>query len=390
MGLDGETLSINPRFTALLGWRQEDLDGQDALKMLMPDVERYSLLVGSEGKAQNLTPLEVRLQRRDGTQVWTEIHASPMQGAAGELVGTLAAILDITARRQAAEDLEETNKRLVDLSHAAGMAQVATGVLHNVGNVLNSVNLTATLSLQKLRESKVGNFGKAAELIASKNGDLAAWLTHDSQGQKLPGYLTKLASRLTKENSELIADLDQLARNVEHIKEIVSVQQNYAQVSGLIETLPASKLVEDAIRINSAKFVRHSIEVACNFSPVPAVKVDKHKTLQILVNLIRNAKHALEECSAPNRKVTLSITGPHEGFVHLSVKDNGVGIPPDNLTRIFQHGFTTKKRGHGFGLHSGALAANEMGGSLSVHSDGYGTGATFTLSLPIAVTNPVI
>jgi PAS domain S-box-containing protein len=387
VGLNGETLSINPRFTSLLGWRQEDLEGRNALKLLMPDADRYSLLLGHEGLTQDGRAIEVRLKRRDGSLVWTEIHASPMHGPDGELVGTLAAILDITARHKAAEELEETNKRLVDASHAAGMAQVATGVLHNVGNVLNSVNLTASLSLQKLRESKVANLTKAADLITSKNGDLASWLTTDPQGQKLPGYLAKLATRLTKENTDLISDLDQLAKNVEHIKEIVSVQQNYAQVSGLVETLPASRLVEDAIRMNTAKFVRHGIEIVCNFAPVPPVKVDKHKTLQILVNLIRNAKHALEEARMDDRKVTIKIAQEKDGFVNVSVSDNGIGIPPENLTRIFQHGFTTKKNGHGFGLHSGALAAREMGGSLTVQSGGSGTGATFTLALPTAATH---
>ena len=67
----------------------------------------------------------------------------------------------------------------------------------------------------------------------------------------------------------------------------------------------------------------------------------------------------------------------------ISYIDNGIGIPADNLTRIFGHGFTTRKEGHGFGLHSGALAAKELGGALTVESDGPGKGATFTLEFPI-------
>jgi signal transduction histidine kinase len=70
--------------------------------------------------------------------------------------------------------------------------------------------------------------------------------------------------------------------------------------------------------------------------------------------------------------------------VAIIVRDNGVGILPENLTRIFGHGFTTKKDGHGFGLHSGALAAKQMNGALSVQSAGPGKGAAFTLELPIA------
>jgi signal transduction histidine kinase len=157
-----------------------------------------------------------------------------------------------------------------------------------------------------------------------------------------------------------------------------------------VETLQPSKLVEDAIRMNTAKFARHGIDVVCNFAPVPAVKIDKHKTLQILVNLIRNAKHALEDSKTMDKRVTIDIAAGSEGMVNVSVSDNGIGIPAENLTRIFQHGFTTKKNGHGFGLHSGALAAKEMGGCLSVSSDGPCTGATFTLSLPIAIPHATV
>jgi PAS domain S-box-containing protein len=384
VGLNGENLFINPRFTALLGWREEDLQGHDALKLLMPDQDRYGLLLAHEAPQRTDGAIEVQMAHRSGTRIWTEIHASPMRGPDGELIGTLAAILDITTRRNAAEELEEMNKQLVETSRAAGMAEVATGVLHNVGNVLNSVNVTASLSLQKLRGSKVVNLAKAAEMITSKNGDLANWLTTDPQGQRLPGYLVRISEHLATENKELTHDLQQLAENVEHIKEIVSVQQSYACVSGLVETLAPKQLVEDAMRMNMAKFNRHGIDVICDFAPAPEVAVDKHKVLQILVNLMRNAKHAVEESNSTDRRMIVSISGPDGKFVRIAIRDTGVGIPLENLTRIFQLGFTTKKNGHGFGLHSAANAAREMGGSLTAHSDGPGTGAAFTLSLPIA------
>ncbi len=384
VGLNGENLFINPRFTALLGWRDEDLEGHDALKLLMPDQDRYGLFLAHETQDATAGALEVQMMHRSGSRIWTEIHASPMRGADGELIGTLAAILDITTRRNAAEELEEMNKQLVETSRAAGMAEVATGVLHNVGNVLNSVNVTASLSVQRLRNSKVANLAKAADLLISQNGNLANWLATDPQGQRLPGYLVRISEHLATENKELTHDLHQLAQNVEHIKEIVSVQQSYACVSGLVEILAPVQLVEDAMRMNAAKFNRHGIDVVCEFGPAPAVAVDKHKVLQILVNLIRNAKHAVEEANSEDRRMHVSIAKVDDEFVQIAIRDNGVGIPPENLTRIFQLGFTTKKNGHGFGLHSAANAAREMGGSLTAHSNGPGTGATFTLSLPIA------
>lgn len=162
------------------------------------------------------------------------------------------------------------------------------------------------------------------------------------------------------------------------------MQQSYARVSGVLERVPVVELLEDAIQINFAAFQRHEIRLVREFGPVPPVLVDRHKVLQVLINLLRNAKYALGESKAPEKRLTISLGMNGNSRVKISVQDNGVGIPPENLTRIFAHGFTTKKQGHGFGLHSGALAAKEMGGSLHAQSEGPGRGATFILELPIA------
>src|SRR5205814_6114880 len=164
-------------------------------------------------------------------------------------------------------------------------------------------------------------------------------------------------------------------------------QQSYAKVSGVFENLAAPQLVEDAIAMNIGAFQRHGIAVDRRFSPVPLVRVDRHKVLQILINLLRNAKYALDESKRSDKRITISVSAVNRS-VHIVIADNGIGISPENLTRIFAHGFTTREEGHGFGLHSGALAAHAMGGSLSVASAGTGHGATFTLELPIASSVP--
>ena len=161
------------------------------------------------------------------------------------------------------------------------------------------------------------------------------------------------------------------------------MQQNYAKVSGFTESLPVAELVEDALRMNAAAFTRHKVVLQREFAPVPHVFVDKHKVLQILTNLMRNAKYALDGTACAQKLIRIGVGLESSGLVAITVADNGMGIPPENLTRIFAHGFTTRKEGHGFGLHSGALAATEMGGALTVQSDGPGRGATFTLTLPI-------
>ncbi|MEK7677053.1 MAG: ATP-binding protein [Verrucomicrobiota bacterium] len=217
--------------------------------------------------------------------------------------------------------------------------------------------------------------------------DLGGFLTRDAKGRQVPGYLAALGQTLTEEQSLCLGELESLRKNVDHIKDIVAMQQSYATVAGVVETVQVADLVEDAIQLNLSALDRHGITFHREFTPVPPLAVEKHKVLQILINLIRNAKYALHESGRTDKRLTLRVGGHGGGRVRIQVLDNGVGIPPENLTRIFSHGFSTRKDGHGFGLHSAALAARELGGQLTAHSDGPGTGAAFTLELPLQPRN---
>jgi signal transduction histidine kinase len=177
-----------------------------------------------------------------------------------------------------------------------------------------------------------------------------------------------------------------LSTNIDHIKHIVSLQQSLAGTSGLIEEVSLAEVLEDAIRINSSSIARHRIEIIRQFQELPNIAVDKQKLLHILVNLISNAKYSLIESEQPEKRLVVRMGLSSQQHVRIDVEDNGVGIAPENMTRIFTYGFTTKKDGHGFGLHSASLAAKEMKWTLSAHSDGPGTGATFTLDLPFKET----
>ena len=287
-----------------------------------------------------------------------------------------------------AEPLRAENERLRQelalASNRASMAEVATGTLHNVGNVLTSISVSAALIGDRLRQSRVGNLSKALLLVREHRHDVAGFLTNDPKGKMLPGYLETLAEHVSAEQKEIQSELENLSRNLEHVKEIVAMQQNYARVCGVSETLPVEELVQDAIHMNLGAFERHGITIERQFSPVPPVTVDKHKVLQILVNLLRNAKYAMDELGPPEKRLTVSITPKGSDGVVVSIRDNGIGIAPENLQRIFSHGFTTKRDGHGFGLHSGARSARDLGGRLIAASDGPGTGATFSLELPAA------
>lgn len=279
-------------------------------------------------------------------------------------------------------ELSRTQAELLETSRLAGMAEVATSVLHNVGNVLNSVGVSAELATGKVREFRTGSLKNVAELLQQNSADLPAFLTTDPRGKMLPDYLLKLAAHLAEPQQAILQEMEMLKKNIDHIKEIVAMQQRYARGTGVVEVLSVEDLVEDSVRINAASFTRHEVNVACEIAQVPPLKTDRHKVMQILVNLLSNAKHALDH-SEGDRRMMVRVTQNQEGMLEIAVIDNGIGIPPENLSRIFSHGFTTKKLGHGFGLHSGALAAKELGGALSAHSDGPGLGATFTLTLPL-------
>jgi two-component system, NtrC family, sensor kinase len=290
----------------------------------------------------------------------------------------------MAAKEKAHTELAEAQQRLMDMSRLAGMAEVASGVLHNVGNVLNSVSVSATLVASRLKQSKLANLGRATAMLREQNGNLAHFLTADPKGRILPEYLSSVAEQLATEQSGMLTEVALLGQNIEHIKEIVAMQQSYAKVSGAFEHLNPTELVEDALRMNAAAFERHGVELVRHYDAhLPLVNVDRHKVLQILINLIRNAKYALNAARPENKQLEVRLQATSVA-VAIRIKDNGVGISPENLTRIFRHGFTTKKDGHGFGLHSGANAAKEMGGRLSARSEGLGQGAEFTLELPIA------
>jgi nitrogen fixation/metabolism regulation signal transduction histidine kinase len=290
----------------------------------------------------------------------------------------------VKAKELANAELAEAQQRLIELSREAGMAEVATGVLHNVGNVLNSVNVSATIAAGKIGELRLDNLNAAVELLSEHPTDLAEFLSRDSKGVRVIPYLAKLGKQLERDRDVSLQELEQLRDHVGHIKEIVATQQTFAKVCGLVEKTSLAGVMEDALSIVAPALERHKIHLERNFEALPEIEADRHQILQILLNLLRNAKESVKDRGDGPRLVRLGIHRHGENCVRIEVRDSGIGLDPQQLTRIFAHGFTTKRNGHGFGLHSGALAAKQLGGSLWAESDGPGLGASFILELPWA------
>ncbi|PMU07413.1 MULTISPECIES: DAHL domain-containing protein [unclassified Pseudomonas] len=280
-------------------------------------------------------------------------------------------------------ELIEAERELVDAARMAGMAEIATNVLHNVGNVLNSVNVSADLITRKIAVSKTLGLGKAVNMMNEHADDLGQFMTFDEKGKLLRGYFNQLVDSIATEQSSIVDELSQLTKSIDHIKDIVSTQQAYAGAARLVEPLNVVDLFEDALRMNSGALSRHHVVVTKDYQDTPTIIGDKHRLLLILINLISNAKYAMSKISDRQRQMILGVKIVDNATLRLSVEDQGEGIAAENITRIFNHGFTTRKEGHGFGLHSCALAAVEMNGHLRVHSDGPGHGAVFTLEIPL-------
>ena len=276
------------------------------------------------------------------------------------------------------------HQRLVDVSRQAGMAEVATSVLHNVGNVLNSVNVSATLISEKVKGLRTPYLGKTVDLIKQHEELLGEFFTTHEKGSRVLGYLDELAGNLTQEQNAVVDELKSLTHSVEHIKEIVSAQQSYAVKSGMAQQVRLDELIESALGIGGNALDRSWVNIVFDSEAIPPIVTDKHKLLQILVNLIANAQDAMAEIAGDAPQLSLRVANNEDNMVRIEVQDSGCGISSENLSRIFSHGFTTKQNGHGFGLHNSALAAKELGGSLSAKSEGIGQGSVFILELPVS------
>lgn len=363
---------------ALLQRRPIDVVVSD---VMMPKLDGFGLTARIKASAGFAHLPVILLTARGGS----EACVSGLESGADDYIAKPFSPLELKARIRAAIRMGQVQAELHAKSRQAGMAEIATTVLHNVGNVLNSVNVSAELVGSQMRTSKAQGLGKVAQLMNEHVDDLSTFLTSDPKGKMLPGYLLKLAEVVKAEQQGIIEELERLTKGVDHIKSIVAAQQSYAVAVSVVETVPVPELIDDALRMSAGSLARQAVTVIKEVADLPLLSLDRHRVLLILVNLISNARQALDGVVDRSPCITLHASLVDGSVLRITVADNGNGIAPEGLARIFAHGFTTRKDGHGFGLHSCALAAHEMGGSLSVHSDGVGQGATFTLDVPLNV-----
>ena len=387
-------IDVNPAAVEMIGAPKDEIVGKVCHEYVCPE-ELGKCPITNLGNTVDRS--ERMLIKADGTKI--EILKSVVPTKINGQEYLIESFIDISQRKQAEQELKELNqnlekelyehkktqKKLIEASRRAGMAEVATDVLHNVGNVLNSVNVSVNCIRDKIATSKAQSLKTVAAMIKEHTDDLSSFFTEDQKGKHIPTYLIEVAKLIQADQQEVVEQLRSLTKNVNHIKEIVKGQQIYAKTGGVQMLTDIREVIKDAIEINKEALTRHEVQLKLELSELPETWIDKQGLLQVLVNLISNSQYALSQSDRQEKLLTIRCH-KQEDRLWIEIVDNGIGIPKENLVKIFHHGFTTKKDGHGFGLHSAAVAAKEMGGSLMAHSDGLKKGATFTLELPYKAT----
>jgi len=297
---------------------------------------------------------------------------------------TRALRLEVTERRRIERELVEANALTYSISHRAGMAEVANSVLHDIGNVLNSANVSILLLYEQHKVTSLKDFPLAISLMTAHRVDLARYLQEDPRGRQLPEYLTLLAEVWSFEYASAIKELEQLMLSMQHIKEIVARQQSLSGQSGLKVLMNIKEVLDDALSLLAVQLKESDIEVVCPVSHEVWWNGDRIKLTQIILNLLMNGQQAIMASVERNvRRLQIQVSQSNDHTLRIDIIDNGVGMTEATLNSLFSYGFTTKENGHGLGLHASAVAAQEMGGTLSAASDGIYLGSTFSLSLPI-------
>ncbi|KTD50008.1 Two-component sensor histidine kinase [Legionella quinlivanii] len=317
---------------------------------------------------------EIQIEHSEGQYKWYHIVAHCLEEP-GQLAGI---IRDIHKEKEAEEKIRELNNQFVQSARRAGMSEVATSILHNIGNILNSSNLSINILRDEFKQPYYQKLSQIINMIQSNETDLAKYFNEDPKGKLVPQYLLKLSEIIIENNQKCETEISNIHKNLHHIKEIVSMQQCFSGVPGVQEKVFIPDIINTALKL--AINLAGDIKINKELEPV-FITADKSKLLQILINLIHNAKDAVMPNSDKHKEIEL-VAQKYDDSIHITVKDNGIGIDPENLDKVFSFGFTTKADGHGFGLHSAGLSTQEMGGSLTAHSEGLGKGAVFKLTLP--------
>lgn len=326
--------------------------------------------------------LEEKSTQHNGKLDWVLTSKTPLKDAHGNIVGVQGISKDITIYKKSQLELEKAQEKLIDLSRHIGRSEIASSILHNIGNVLNSINLSSTTIEENLKESTLPIVGKISEALDKPPQELSDFLIKDSKGNQIPALLNRVFDSLQAERSQIQEEAINLNKCLDHVNTIIAAQQQITRSETLDTPTSINEIIDTAISVNMAGIQRHSGKVFKNIPENLTLVLDKHRLLQVLINLISNGKYSADSVSVKDPTIWIDAKF-QAGQLIIEVKDNGIGISKESIDRIFEYGYTERKEGNGIGLHSSVIAIEEMKGTLTVHSDGPNKGATFTVAIPI-------
>lgn len=391
---ENEKFIFSKEFVSLFGFDNSILScNLDALSTLLHEQDRMLFLETIEKALQinQDAECEIRITKPDKSLLWLYIICRPLEATNKENsektkdINLAGIAMDITKRKEAEEKIEVLNKQLLSSARSAGMAEVATAILHNIGNILNSANVSLGILKENVSEPHFDKLLTAISYMEEHISSIDTYLTQDEKGKLIPKYLVAVGKVIKNGHETARKEIDNLITHINHIKEIVAMQQSFSSSSIMTEKIFLPEAIELSLQMSLRKFRAHNIRINKEYNNIDFIVTDKAKLLQILVNLIQNALDAVVENKKHlEKEITITTQAVKEkNLINIIIKDNGIGIPVENITKIFGFGYTSKHNGHGYGLHTSALFAKEMGGALQANSEGNNLGAEFILSLPI-------
>ncbi len=286
-------LAIGGNLPSMLGYSAAEAKEPDWWRDGVHPEDREAALAGMTSLlAGDETPRHYRFRHKGGSYRWIEDNERVIRDESGRPVETSGLWLDVTERREREDAYNKVSQELLELSRVVGMAEVATNVVHNVGNVLNSVNVASSLLADRLRGAKAASLAKVANLLQEHEANPPAYLAEDAMRRRIPDFVNRLAAAMVAEHADAVSELRSRQNNVDHIKEIVFVQQSLARLKGTTGPVAIGELVEQGLRMAGSD---HRVHVARELEPVPQEVTDKHLVLQkkkIRIHLLRNAKDA--------------------------------------------------------------------------------------------------
>lgn len=348
------------------------------------DFRRYEALSKGRLRSTLVLPLSIGSEVVAALEFFAEEGAEPSDSLLESIAQIAAPLSHVFERDRAERERKRLGRKLQEASRQAGKAELATGVVHNVGNALNGVTLGLGRLRSTLSKSRVGALAGVVGLVEEHRGELGAFLTEDDRGKLIPDFLIEVSHDLEREREKLSQDLSAVVKSADHAREIVRTQQDDVTESCVVEDVELGELIEAAIEVSGFEAgASPGLSIRRDVTDT-TFETDRHVLLQVLVNLLRNALEAVSGHREAGGEVCIEARG-HEDRIVIAIRDNGPGIRADLREKIFAHGFTTKPEGHGYGLHASALAARQLGGDLAVESEGPGSGATFVVDLPRSV-----